>query len=103
MRTPDDKRDTTKRCEFHNYHGYDFTFLGMEVNVLSKKGLEREFLSDNAINCFDDDKERHGKTRKDNPNTGQKTNKWPTTITWPLCKARTTNKYINLTSMDNMF
>ncbi|XP_010462614.1 PREDICTED: uncharacterized protein LOC104743203 [Camelina sativa] len=56
MKAPDNKRNTSKWCEFHNDHGHrteDCISLRMEVNELLKKGYLREYLSDKTQNRLD--------------------------------------------------
>ncbi|XP_010513510.1 PREDICTED: uncharacterized protein LOC104789524 [Camelina sativa] len=53
MKAPDNKRNTSRWCEFHNDHGHmteDCISLRMEVNELLKKGYLREYLSDKTRN-----------------------------------------------------
>ncbi|KAG7552568.1 Retrotransposon gag domain [Arabidopsis thaliana x Arabidopsis arenosa] len=66
MKAPDDKRDTSKWCEFHNDHGHrteDCITLRMEVNELLKKGHLREYLSDRTRNQMDSQNDQQAVTK----------------------------------------
>ncbi|KAG7547449.1 Aspartic peptidase domain superfamily [Arabidopsis suecica] len=66
MKAPDDKRDTSKWCEFHNDHGHrteDCITLRMEVNELLKKGHLREYLSDRTRNRMDSQNDQQAVTK----------------------------------------
>ncbi|XP_010424166.1 PREDICTED: uncharacterized protein LOC104709214 [Camelina sativa] len=56
MKALENRRDTSKWCEFHNDHGHktkDCISLKMEVNELLKKGHLREYLLDKTHNHMD--------------------------------------------------
>ncbi|XP_010474540.1 PREDICTED: uncharacterized protein LOC104754077 [Camelina sativa] len=61
MKALDNRRDTSKWCEFHDYHGHkteDCISLKMEVNELLKKGHLREYLSDRTHNRIDGERNK---------------------------------------------